>query len=72
MYHLISLLVSVYLVVGISVERWLAVCKPHLFRELQAWSWRSLVYILPAVFLSFVVNIPKWLEARHHTNWWDS
>ena len=65
----VSLLVSIYLVVGISVERWLAVCKPHLYREIQTRRWRSLLYIAPAIGLSFLVNIPKWLESEHSTYW---
>ena len=67
----VSLLTSIYLVVGISVERWLAVCKPHLYRELQTRQSRCLLYIAPALSLSVLVNIPKWLEAEHNTYWYN-
>ena len=57
------------LIISKFVPRYLAVCRPHLYREMQSRRWRALVYIAPAVLLAFIVNIPKWLEAKHFTKW---
>merc|ERR1719481_648354 len=64
----ISLVASIYIVLSIAVERYLAVCKPHLFREIQSWTNRFLIYILPVLLFSFIINIPRWLDIENVTH----
>jgi len=49
-------------VLSIAVERFLAVCRPHQYREMQGRKNRSLHYILPVLVFSFLINVPKWME----------
>lgn len=53
---------SIYIVLSIALERFLAVCRPHQYRQMQGQKNRSLHYILPVVLFSFIINIPKWLD----------
>jgi len=52
---------SVYLTVLVSVERYVAVCKP--FKARVWFSWRkSSLFCLGVVFFSFLYNLPTWAE----------
>lgn len=57
-----------YLVVAIAVERYLAVCRPLVYRglELRAGGCvpRLLLYLGPALLLSILANTPRLLEMR--------
>ena len=90
---LVSLVASIYIILSIAVERYLAVCRPHQYREMmvgscfvnhaktfsldvylfsfQSWKNRSLVYILPVLLFSFLINIPKWKEIGSASHCYD-
>jgi 7 transmembrane receptor (rhodopsin family) len=59
---------SIYLTVMLAWERYLAVCHPNHYRMVnrsQAGYTRTLlVYVLPVVLFSIVLNIPKFLETE--------
>ena len=55
---------SIYLIIGVGVERYLAVCRPHHYREVQGRSNRALMYILPALACAVVINMTKFLEVE--------
>ena len=48
---------SIYIMMAVGVERFLAVCRPHHYREVQTRSSRVLYYILPALTAAILVNI---------------
>ena len=39
----ISLCVSIYLMIGVGIERYIAVCRPHHFRQVQTDNYRYLI-----------------------------
>ena len=57
-----------YLVVAIAVERYLAVCRPLVYRGLEVRAGgcvpRLLLYQGPALLLSILANTPRLLEMR--------
>ena len=59
---------SIYLTVMLAWERYLAVCHPNHYRMVnraQAGYTRTiLVYVLPVVLFSIVLNVPKFLETE--------
>ena len=55
---------SIYLIIGVGVERYLAVCRPHHYREVQGRSNRALMYILPAMVFAVIINITKFMEVE--------
>ncbi|XP_023346387.1 FMRFamide receptor isoform X2 [Eurytemora carolleeae] len=58
---------TTFLIMGIATERYLAVCRPWLYRNLEqthSMMFRVLSYTLPSLALSLLLNIPKFLEAR--------
>ena len=55
---------SIFLMIGVSVERYLAVCRPHHYREVQGRSNRVIMYILPALLAAVIINITKFLEVE--------
>ena len=57
---------SIYLIMAVGVERYLAVCRPHHYREQQGRPNRSLYYILPALVTAICVNIPRFFEIEPH------
>ena len=50
--------------IGVSVERYLAVCRPHHYREVQGRSKRVIIYILPALLAALAINITKFFEVE--------
>ena len=55
---------SIYLIIGVGVERYLAVCKPHHYREVQGKRNRALMYIVPALACAVTINVTKFLEVE--------
>ena len=50
--------------IGVSVERYLAVCRPHHYREVHGRSNRVIIYILPALLAALAINITKFFEVE--------
>jgi len=63
-FYRISLCISIYLMIGVGIERFIAVCRPHHFRQVQTDNYRSLIYILPGVLLGLIVNCSRFLETE--------
>jgi len=63
-FYRISLCISIYLMIGVGIERYIAVCKPHHFRQVQTDNYRSLLYVLPGVLLGLLVNGSRFLETE--------
>ena len=58
---------SIYMTMAITIERYLAVCKPHRYREINSTMkplYRILLYFLPVAVFSILLNIPKFLETK--------
>jgi hypothetical protein len=59
---------SIFMTVSIALERYIALQNPIAHRQAMndtgAAKRRLLKYIVPVIFLSVVVNIPKFLEWR--------
>jgi len=56
---------SIYMTLAVTVERYIAVCRPHQYRTISQTmsnTKRLLVYIVPVTVLSFALNIPKFME----------
>lgn len=57
-----------YLIIAISMERYLAACWPILYRQMELKSRhflpRVLLYAFPALILSILINIPKLFELK--------
>ena len=56
---------SIYMTLAVTVERYIAVCRPHQYRTISLTmtnTKRLLVYIIPVTLLSFALNIPKFME----------
>merc|ERR1712079_298440 len=62
---------SIYIMMAVGVERFLAVCRPHHYREVQARSRRLMYYILLALAASVLVNVTKFLEVKTVTVCYD-
>ena len=60
----VSICGSIFLIIGVSVERYLAVCRPHHYREVQGRSNRVIMYILPALLVAIAINVTKFLEVE--------
>jgi len=57
-----------YLIMAISTERWLAVCKPlwHRTNSLSHSSrFHLMIYILPSFIIALLFNVPKWMEFEY-------
>ena len=59
-----SICCSIFLLIGVSVERYLAVCRPHHYREVQGKGNRVIIYILPAFVAAVAVNATKFVEVE--------
>ena len=46
--------------VSVAIERYLAVCRPHHYREVQSNTSRSLIYILPSLLMAVGVNSSRY------------
>jgi len=53
---------SIYMTVAIAVERFIGLCRP--FRRLSSRPCPAKAYILPALGISVLLNIPKFFEAE--------
>ena len=62
LYFRICVCSSIYLIIAVGVERYLAVCRPHHYREVQGRSKRVVMYILPALLAAIMVNVTKFFE----------
>ena len=65
----ILLSLETFLIMSISTERVLAVCKPVLYRTHKlrhSSAIHLLTYILPPIIFSLILNIPKFLEAEFY------
>ena len=60
----LSICISIFLIIGVSVERYLAVCRPHHYREVQGRTNRVTMYILPALLAAMAINITKFFEVE--------
>eukprot|EP00095_Tigriopus_kingsejongensis_P006395 maker-scaffold117_size339417-snap-gene-2.23 protein:Tk06395 transcript:maker-scaffold117_size339417-snap-gene-2.23-mRNA-1 annotation:"uroporphyrinogen decarboxylase" len=63
-FYRITLCASIYMVIGVAIERYFAVCFPHDYQSMSTQKHRGLYYILPALFTAFFVNIPRFLETQ--------
>jgi len=63
-FYRISLCASIFLIISVAIERYLAVCRPHHYREIQTDSSRCLRYILPSLIAAFVVNTSRFFETE--------
>jgi len=63
-FYRISLCASIFLIISVAIERYLAVCRPHHYREIQTDSSRCLRYILPSLIAAFVVNMSRFFETE--------
>ena len=58
---------SIYMTLAITVERYMAVCHPHRYRELNSTMrpiYRALVYTMPVATFAIVINVPKFFETK--------
>ena len=56
-----------FLIMSITTERYLAVCKPLLYRSHKlshSSQVHLLTYILPSIFMAIILNIPKFFETE--------
>lgn len=61
----VTLCASVYMTVALTIERWLAVCKPITYRNMNqtmSTSRRVAMYVTPVAVVSICLNIPKFME----------
>ena len=59
-----SICSSIFLIIGVRVERYLAVCRPHNYREVQGRNKRVIMYILLAFLVAVAINTTKFLEVE--------
>ena len=59
-----SVCASIYLIIAVGVERYLAVFRPHHYREVQGRSNRVIIYILPALLAALSINVTKLFEVE--------
>ena len=58
---------TTFLTMGLATERYLAVCRPLLYRSLEVTyssGARVMTYFLPSMIFSIILNIPKFMEAQ--------
>ena len=61
----VSLTGSIYMTMAITIERFLAVCRPHYYRDVNTRISpvkKVLMYAIPVSTFAIIVNIPKFLE----------
>jgi len=59
----ITMNATIFMTMAISIERFLGICYPL---HLPPHNRKSWFYILPVLLISFVLNIPKFLEGKIH------
>jgi len=63
-FYRISLCASIFLIISVAIERYLAVCRPHHYREIQTDSSRCLRYIMPSLLAALLVNSSRFFETE--------
>jgi len=61
--HNILLTCSIFMTISISIERYLAIFHPLVYRN-RSYSWNLSCHILPVLGLSVLINAPKFLESQ--------
>merc|ERR1712123_192300 len=61
--HNILLTSSIFMTISISVERYLAIFHPLVYRN-RSYSWNLSCHILPVLGLSVIINAPKFFESE--------
>ena len=67
----ISLTGSIYMTMAITIERFMAVCHPHYYRDVNTRISpfkRVFMYAIPVTTFAVTVNIPKFLEMQVSNN----
>lgn len=62
-FHNILLTISIFMTVSISIERYLAVFHPLVYRN-RSYTWNLFCHILPVLLVSCLINIPKFFESQ--------
>ena len=66
----ITLVCSVYMMLAMAVERYLAVCFPHDYQGRSGQRNRAeLCYIFPAMLVAAAISVPKFFEISAETRW---
>jgi len=63
--HNILLTCSIFMTISISIERYLAIFHPLVYRN-RSYSWNLMCHILPVISLAVIINIPKFMESEVH------
>jgi len=61
----VSFCLSTYMTLAVTVERFIAVCRPHQHRNIAqtlSRNMRVMIYVTPVTIMAFIFNIPKFLE----------
>jgi len=61
--HNILLTCSIFMTISISIERYLAIFHPLVYRN-RSYSWNLSCHILPVLLLSVIINAPKFFESE--------
>jgi len=61
--HNILLTSSIFMTISISIERYLAIFHPLVYRN-RSYSWNLSCHILPVLGLSVIINAPKFFESE--------
>ena len=62
----ISLAGSIYMTVATAIERYLAVCSPHNYHQMNmASQMRYIYYVVPVTVAATVVNVPRFFESEY-------
>ena len=63
-FYRITLVISIYMMVAIAIERYLAVCFPHDYQSMSTQRNRVYTYIIPAVVIGFACNVTRFWETE--------
>ena len=62
----ISLVGSIYMTVATAIERYLAVCSPHNYHQMNmASQMRYIYYVVPVTVAATAVNVPRFFESEY-------
>eukprot|EP00092_Neocalanus_flemingeri_P095536 GFUD01121553.1.p1 GENE.GFUD01121553.1~~GFUD01121553.1.p1 ORF type:complete len:347 (+),score=65.60 GFUD01121553.1:153-1193(+) len=67
----ITMVASIFLIMGTAIERYLAVCRPHHYHKIQDHPHRALAYIMPSIGAAILVNLPRFFETEVKTKCMD-